>query len=398
MDTARRNIAILATGQALGLAANSTVFTIGSLAALQLAENKAHATLPMTCWVLGNAVAALPVSWTMKRLGRPAGFALGAFIGILGVTLGVVALYVGSLLYLGAGMLLFGIYAAGAQHYRYAAAESAAEADRSQAISLVLAGGVVGGLVGPEVSKWTVDLFSVRFVGGYVAAIVYLALAGLIAWGLRVPPPPDDERRQPGRPLSVVMAQPAFVVAVAGSAIGYGVMNVLMMATPLVMSGCGHSFGSTAFVMQWHIVGMFAPSFVTGGLIRRFGAPPVMLAGVVGQSACIAVALAGVDVAHFWFALVLLGVGWNFLYVGGTALLTEAYAPAERAKSQAVNELIIAATLTLSSSTSGWLVARNGWPGPNYAAVPLVLAAGLAIAWLMARRRRVAAAGSELPA
>jgi MFS family permease len=387
MATERRNILVLAACQALGLAANATVFTIGGLAGAQLAVDKARATLPMTCYVFGNAVATVPVSLAMKRLGRPAGFSIGAILGLIGIALSIVALRVGSLACLGLGMFFFGLYGAGAQHYRYAAAEWTSYEHRSRAIALVLGGGVAGALLGPEISKWTIDLFATRFVGGYAVAMIDLVLAALAVWMLNVPAPAADPQMRSGRPLAAIAAQPSFVVAVLGSAFGHGAMNVLMMATPLAMSGCGHPFGATAFVIQWHLVAMFAPSFVTGSLVARVGALPVMLVGVVLQAACVAVALSGVELAQFWLALVLLGVGWNLLYVGGTTLLTGSYRPEERAVCQGVNELAIAGTLMVASSASGWLVARHGWLGPNLAALPLVAVTGVAVVGLMAHRR-----------
>jgi MFS family permease len=386
MSAERRNLFVLASCQALTLASNSTVFTVSVLAGRELAGDKSLSTLPMTTSVIGTALATLPMSLLMRRIGRRAGFTVGALTGAAGVALALAALYAHSFPLLCVGMWLFGVHGAAAQYYRFAAADATSTEGRSSAISLVLAGGVVGGLVGPEVSKWSVGLLDVRFAGAYAFVLLYLAMIAGVMAALRLPPVGEDHANGTGRPLSVVAAQPAFIVAALGAAIGWGVMNLLMIATPLAMSCC-HSYDSAAFVIQWHIVAMFAPSFFTGNLVKRAGALTVMFAGVVMQLVCVAIALSGTDVAHFWVALVLLGVGWNFLFVGSTTLLTETYAPTERAKSQGLNELLVSTTLIFSSATSGWLVARDGWAGPNHVAAPLVLVAGVAILWLMARKR-----------
>lgn len=391
MDPQRRNLFVLAGCQALTLAANSTAFAVSVLAGQALAEDKSLATLPMTTSVIGTALATVPISLLMRRIGRRAGFAVGSLTGAAGIVLACAALYLHSFSLLCLGMMLFGVHGAAAQYYRFAAAETASIEGRGSAISLVLAGGVVGGLIGPEVSKWTVDLLDVRFAGAYAGVAAYLVLIAVVAARLRMPPVAEESAgAAPARPLAVVAAQPAFIVAALGAAIGWGVMNLLMIATPLAMSCC-HSYDASAFVIQWHVVAMFAPSFFTGTLVKRAGSLTVMFAGVVLQLVCVAIALSGTGVAHFWVALVLLGVGWNFLFVGSTTLLTETYAPAERAKSQGLNELLVSTTLIFSSATSGWLVARDGWAGPNHVAAPLVLVAGVAILWLMARRRMQAA-------
>jgi MFS family permease len=385
----RRNLILLAICQALTLCATSTAFVVGGLAGLALAADRSLATLPVTAMIVGSAVSTLPVSLYMRRVGRRAGFALGASAGLAGVAVALAALHLGSFALLCLGALLFGVQMASAQYYRFAAADAAPAAERGSAISLVLGGGVLGALVGPEVLKRTVGMLPVPYAGAYASVAGYLALIALLVAKLRLPSPPEDERTGPRRPVVALFAQPPFIVAVLGAVLGYGVMNLLMVATPIAMSACGHGLGDAAFVIQWHMVAMFAPSFVTGGFIQRTGAPGVMLAGTALQAACVAIALAGVDRAHFWAALFLLGLGWNFLYVGASTLLTETCTPPERAKGQGVNELLVSAAMVLTSASSGWLVARSGWAGPNYLAAPLVAITGAAILWLMARRRPV---------
>ncbi|MBI2318713.1 MAG: MFS transporter [Betaproteobacteria bacterium] len=250
----------------------------------------------------------------------------------------------------------------------------------------MLAGGLVGGLIGPETSKLTVDLLATRYLGAYLSLIGFLLVAlALVQW-LKIPPPPEEERSAGGRALALIAAQPAFFVAVLSAAFAYGVMNLLMTATPLAMGICGHPYAAAAFVIQWHIVAMFAPSFVTGSLIKRFGVLNVMLAGAALLFVCVGIALSGIAVAHFWFALVALGVGWNFLYIGGTTLLTETYAPAEKAKAQGANDLAIFLVMAVSSSVSGVLLHRNGWEILNYLALPFAAAVAVALLWLSARR------------
>jgi MFS family permease len=251
----------------------------------------------------------------------------------------------------------------------------------------VLAGGLVGGLIGPELSKLTVDLFAAKYLGTYLSLLGYFALVALILALLRIPTPTQAEQAGGGRRLGEIMAQPAFIVAVTGAALGFGVMNFLMVATPIAMGTHGHHYGDAAFVIQWHVIAMFAPSFFTGGLMKRFGVLRVMFAGVIALCVCVAVALVDVTVMHFWWALVLLGIGWNFLYIGGTTLLTETYRPAERAKTQGVNDFIVFTTQAITSLASGWMLERGGWSMVNYLALPLVAVMGAAIVWLMLRRR-----------
>ena len=204
-----------------------------------------------------------------------------------------------------------------------------------------------------------------------------------------IPPLTAAERKESGRPLSAIARQPAFIVAVLSATVGFGVMNLLMTASPLAMTACQHPFSEAAFVIQWHVIGMFAPSFITGTLIRRYGVINVMLAGVVLNLGCVGVALSGVEVLHFWFALLLLGVGWNFMFIGGTTLLTECHTPAERAKAQGANELLIFITMAASSLSSGLLFTLHGWNLMNQLAVPFLLVAGASMLWLAARRKRL---------
>jgi MFS family permease len=388
----KKNVALLAACQALLLTNNSTLIALNGLAGYALAPHKGLATAPVTGWVIGAAVTTFFASLLMKRIGRRAGFTLGAAVGILGALVCAAALAAGSFWLFCAGTTVFGVYNAFGQYYRFAAADAAVAGFKARAISYVLAGGLVGGIIGPTLSRFTVNLAPTQYLGAYLALIGFLVLAIVLLRFLEIPPPTGSEAKSTGRPLAVIAAQPAFVVAVLCGAFSYGVMNLLMTATPLAMGVCGHPYSAAAMVISSHVVGMFAPSFVTGSLIKRFGVLAVMLAGVAVNLVCIAIALAGIEVANFWWSLVLLGVGWNFLYIGATALLTETYHSAEKAKAQGANELCILLTMATSSFSSGMILEANGWQMLNYAAIPFVVAMGIGILWLTAKRRGAVAA------
>ena len=387
-----RNTGLLAACQALLFTNNSTLIAINGLAGLSLAPYAGLATLPVTCWVLGGAIATMPASFHMKRVGRQRGLTLGTLWGIAGALLCAAAIWTQSFWLLCFGALVWGAYNAYGQYYRFAAADIATPDTRANAISLVLAGGLVGGILGPTSSRFTIDLVQPKFMGAYLALVLFaLATIALLRF-IRIPTPTPAERAESGRPLREIAAQPKFIVAVLSGAVSYGVMNFLMTSTPIAMQVCGHPFGDAAFVISSHVVAMFAPSFFTGRLIRRFGVLPVMMAGAALNLVCIGVALAGLAVANFWWALVLLGVGWNFLYIGGTTLLTETYRPEERAKAQGANDQTIFIMMAISSFSSGMTVTTAGWSRVNLMALPLVAVATGAILWfaLRARARKAA--------
>lgn len=387
MNRDKRNVGALAACQGLLLTNNSVLITVNALAGYALAPDKGLATLPLTTYFLGAALTTLPMSFLMKRLGRRAGFFIGACCAILGSLLCGWGVYTENFWLLCAGTAVLGIYFAAGQYYRFAAADAVQPDFRSRAISLVLAGGILGGFLGPETSKLTRDLFGGQvFLGPFLSLIVFAVLAMLVLRWLDLPALSETERTAQGRPLVVIARQPAFIVAVLSAMIGYGVMNLLMAATPLAMAACEHPFSDAAFVIQWHLVGMFAPSFFTGGLIQRFGLMKVMLTGVALNLVCVAIALGGIAVANFWLSLLLLGVGWNFMFIGATALLTECYEPSERAKVQGVNDAAIFITLVVTSLSSGALFTYQGWQTMNILAVPFLLFAGVAMIWLALRR------------
>lgn len=394
MTSTKRNVALLAACQALLFTNNSTLIAINGLAGLALAPYAALATLPVTCWVLGGAIGTMPASLHMKRVGRQRGLTTGTLWGIVGAFLCAAAIWAQSFWMLCFGTLVFGVYNAYGQYYRFAAADVASGDFKATAISLVLAGGLVGGVLGPTSSRWTIDLLGPKFMAAYLVLIGFAVITMWLLRLIRIPTPSAAERSASGRPLRAIAAQPKFIVAVLGGAIGYGVMNFLMVSTPIAMQACGHPYGDAAFVISSHVIGMFAPSFVTGPLIRRVGVLPVMFAGALFNFAAIAIALSGISVAQFWWSLVLLGVGWNFLYLGGTTLLTETYRPEERAKAQGTNEQAIFIMMAISSLTSGMTVTSAGWERVNLFALPLVATVAIAIVWFALRERSQKAAAA----
>jgi MFS family permease len=381
------NVGLLAACQAMLFTNNATLIAINGLAGLALAPNASLATLPVTCWVIGGAIATMPASQYMKRVGRRSGLMRGASIGVLGALICAAAVWQASFWLLCFGAVVFGTFNAFGQYYRFVAAEVAAPDFRATAVSLVLAGGLVGGILGPTTSRLTVDLVGPKFTGAYLALIVFVLVTIAILSRIRIPDLSAAEQAATGRPFSKIAAQPKYIVAVTAGAISYGVMNFLMTSTPIAMGVCGHPYGDAAFVISSHVVAMFAPSFVTGGLIRRLGAIPVMLAGAALNIASIAIALSGVAVTNFWWSLVLLGVGWNFLYIGATTLLTKTYRPEERAKAQGANETAIFAMMTVSSFSSGMIVTNAGWEKVNYAAAPLIAIVIAALVFLAFKKK-----------
>ncbi len=391
MDNAKKNVALLAGCQAMLFVNNVTMFSVAALAGHYLADNKALATLTSTAYIVGAALCMLPASFFMKRFGRRAGFQVGTTMGIAGAALACLAMWQHSFWMLCFAILVLGAYNAFGQYYRFAAADTADRDFKAKAISLVMASSILGGIIGPELSKYTKDMFPIPFLGAYASLILFcLITLGLLAF-IRIPSPTEAERKEPARPLSVVMSQPKFIVAVMSSAIGYGIMSLLMTATPLAMSFCGHPYNAAAFVIQWHVIGMFAPSFFTGSLIKRFGVLNIMFCGMLLEAASVCVALSGLQVAHFWWALALLGVGWNFLYVGGTTLLTDCYRPSEKAGAQGMHDFLVFVTTATSSFSSGLLINRSGWETLNYAALPFLALIGAAIVWLALQQRRAVA-------
>jgi MFS family permease len=390
MVTSYRNIFLLACCQALLLTNASGLIAMNGIVGYALVDQKSIATLGATAYVLGSALSTMPMSLWMARVGRRRGFMAGALINIGGCALAVVALKMGSFALYCMATAVIGIYNAVGLQYRFAAAEVASAADKARAISLVLAGGIAGGFLGPAITRWGQNLFATPFLGSFMmlAAVAVVALA--VQSQVHVPKPSAAERAGGGRPLRDIIRQPVFIVAAMSGALGYGLMNMLMTATPLAMNFCGYPYAQAALVIQWHVVGMYAPGFFTGSLIKRFGLSNVILAGVLVMACGAVVSLNGNTVAHFVTALALIGLGWNFMYTGGTTLLTESYTPAEKARTQGANDFAVFATMAVSSFGSGALVSGPGWEIMNFVALPfLVLMAGVVV-WFAWQRTRVA--------
>lgn len=382
---------LLSVCQALLLMNNVVFISLNGLAGYMLADNKALATLPVTGYLVGGALWAIPASRVMKRRGRRAGFTLGSVMGMIGAAICALAIALNSFELLCVGTLVTGAYNAFGIQYRFAAADAATPEFRPKAIALVLAGGIVGGVLGPESAKLTMDLLAVPFVGSYLSLIA-LALGSLaILRFLDIPNETPAPTAALPRNLRVLLRQPELIAAILAASLSYGVMNLLMTATPLAMGHEQHAFASVAFVIEWHVIGMFAPGFFTGSLIARYGTLRVMFVGVAFLLLCVAIALGGHEVMHFWWSLTLLGIGWNFVFVGATALLTQCYLPAEKALVQGANDACVFTTIALSSFASGLLLHANGWTILNWISlVPIaVLLATLAwMAWM--RRARLA--------
>jgi MFS family permease len=385
--TTRRIVLLLAVCQALQMSGATIVATTASIVGSTLAPEPALSTLPIAVQMTGTMSATIPAALLMARIGRRPGFWLGAALGASGATIAAAALFRSNFALFCLGTFLLGAYNGTAQQYRFAASEIADEAFRSKAISLVLAGGVVSATFGPEAAKWTSQLFApVLFAGCYATIVVLCAAAATLLCFVRLPKPLPPAIRRQGRPLGEIARQPTFIAAALAAMVGYGVMSLVMTATPIAMLGCGHAFGDAAFVIQWHALGMFAPSFATGSLIVRFGVSRILLVGAALLLACCAINLEGLAVANFWAANLLLGVGWNFLFVGATSLLTRTYMPEEKGKVQALNDFLVFGTVAVSSFASGALLSGVGWDVVQIAMLPLVATAAGAVLWW---RRRV---------
>jgi MFS family permease len=388
-------VMLLAACQAPLLTNNAILFGLNAIVGDRLTDIKWLSTLPLTTYVIGTAAMTIPAALWMKRVGRRLGFMSGAVLGFFGSGLCALALARSDFWLLCAGSVLVGSYNAFGQQYRFAAAEAVPASGRSQAISKVLAGGLVGAFAGPESGKLTKDAFDVMFLGPYLVMSA-LALAAIALQAVvRFAPPVAESgaaAAEPARPLGEVLRQPKAVVAILSAVVGYGVMNFLMTSTPLAMIHHHHHYDDTAFVIEWHIVAMFAPSFFTGWLIKRVGLLTVLIAGAGLLLGCVAVAAWDVTLFNFWTANFLHGVGWNFLYIGGTTLLTEAYRPSERAKVQGVNDFIIFGTMAATSLSSGALLHHVGWQAMTVGMLPFVVLALAALLWFAAAGRRAAAA------
>lgn len=382
----RGNIWRLAIAQALA-GANSVVFyATGGIVGNTFAPTPLLATLPISIFVVGMAVCILPAGAIARRYGRQAAFMAGAGAGVLTGLLATAAVLLGGFWLFCLAAFLGGGYAAVVLSFRFAAADGVAPSRRARALSLVMAGGVAAGVVGPQLVTWTMDLWPPHlFAATFLAQSAVAVLAALILLGVRLPKPTAAEIAG-GRPLAVIARQPRFVVAVICGVVSYTLMNFLMTAAPLAMHLCGHPQESANLGLQWHVIAMYAPSFFTGNLIARFGAMRMAAAGLLLTGLAAAVGLAGVDVMHFWWALILLGVGWNFGFLGASAMVLECHRSEEKTRVQSLNDFIVFGLMALGSFTSGGVLSAYGWSTVLWVSfVPLALA-GLALAVVMNRR------------
>ena len=378
-----KNLWLLAAAQGLFLTNNVVFIAINGLVGLSLAPLGWMATLPVMGYVVGGALSTPLVARTQSAFGRKISFQIGLLVALGSALLCAYAAFDQNFWLLVAATVIAGYYSANGQLYRFAAAELSAVDYREKAVSLVLAGGLVGAVLGPNLASRTRTWFEVPFAGAYLALAVVALLGVVVISFMRFPPlPPRLSKADSGRPLSVIMRQPVFIVATAAAALGYGVMNLLMAATPLAMQVCGFPFDDAALVLEWHVIGMFAPGFFTGHLIKRFGVLTIMGVGVVLNIACIAIALSGVNLHQFLIALFLLGVGWNFLFTGSTTLSLQSYRPEEKDRAQAAINFCVFATMAVTSFASGALVTTQGWQWLNLGSLIPVALTGGALLWL----------------
>ncbi|MFN4005550.1 MAG: MFS transporter [Hylemonella sp.] len=388
-----RSLLLLAICQGLFFTNNVVFIAINGLVGLSLAPWGWMATLPVMGYVVGGALSTPLVARAQARYGRQHSFQIGLAVALVSALLCAYAAWSGQFMLLVASTLIAGYYSANGQLYRFAAAELVDAGWREKAVSLVLAGGLIGAIAGPNLAKSTRTLLPVPYMGAYLA-LAAVALLGMVLMAfIRFPAAPAASRHAAtGRSVLQLLRQPLFAVATLGAALGYGVMNLLMAATPLAMQVCGYPFDDAALVLEWHVIGMFAPGFFTGHLIKRFGPLPVMGAGVLLNLLCIAIALSGVALQQFLVALFLLGVGWNFLFTGSTTLALQAYRPEEKDRAQAVINFSVFAVMALTSFASGALVTTQGWQLLNWGSLVPVGLTGAALLWLALRRRAASVA------
>lgn len=391
-DPTRRNVLVLAACQAMGTTGNSMLAVVAALVGYSLVDDKSLATVPIAAQWTATMVTTIPASQLMRRIGRRAGLSVGALGFIIGGILGFYAVVAGSFALFVVSSVFAGIGVSFMQYYRFAAVDAVPEGFRSKAISLVLAGGVAAAVLGGEVAKLSFDWFlPYVYAGCYVALAILGLLTVITLQALRIPKLSADQLRSSGRPLVVIARQPAFIVAVLAASISFAAMVLVMTATPLAMGASGFAFTDSATVVQWHILAMYAPSFFTGSLITRFGVLQIMLVGTLLMFAALLIDIVGVSFAHYWTGLFLIGLGWNFMFVGGSTLLTSTYTAQERAKVQAANDFAVFSLTALAAFGSGALLTAFGWVGVNAGVAPPMVIALAAVIWLMHVRGRAPA-------
>ncbi|WP_099826534.1 MFS transporter [Oceaniglobus indicus] len=395
---AKRNVWILVAAQAFLGAQMPMIFTIGGLAGQSLASNLCFATLPISMIVLGNMLCATPMSALMQKYGRRAGFWAGCLGGSAGAAIGAWGLVVASFPIFLLGSFVTGIYMSAQGFYRFAASDTASDSFRPKAISYVMAGGLVSAVIGPQLVKVTADAMVVPFLGSYIAVIAINTIGSLLFLGLDIPRPPVAKQGESlGRTRLEMLKTPRVAVAIICGMVSYALMNLVMTSTPLAVVGCGFTRNDAADVVSLHVLAMFVPSFFTGHLIARFGVERILALGLVILAAAGVVGLSGVQLGHFYVALILIGIGWNFGFIGATSMLAGAHSPAERGRVQGMNDMIVFGCVTLASLASGGLMncsggtPEAGWNAVNYAMIPFLVLAGGSLIWLMLLPKQQAA-------
>ncbi|WP_299353384.1 MFS transporter [uncultured Shimia sp.] len=390
--SAKRTVFILVLAQAFLGAQMPMIFTIGGLAGQSLASNVCFATLPISLIVVGSMLSATPLSAIMQKYGRRVGFFVGAAGGAIGGAIGAYGLYLNNFYIFLLGSLITGIYMSAQGFYRFAAADTASDEFRPKAISYVMAGGLASAIIGPQLVKVTSDAMVIPFLGTYLGVIVINVVGAALFLFIKIPKPEAPSVDSPkGRSRWELLTTPRIAVAVICAMVSYALMNLVMTSTPLAVVGCGFEQNSAADVVSAHVLAMFIPSFFTGHLIARFGVEKIMALGLLILAAAGAVALQGVELENFFIALILLGVGWNFGFIGATTMLAGAHEPSERGRMQGLNDLIVFGGVTVASLASGGLMncsggdAVTGWTSVNLAMAPFLMLAGGALIWLMLR-------------
>ena len=379
------SILLLSICFALSASTSSLSVSASSLVGFKIANNKALATLPLTFHLIGTMLAGIPASLLMKRIGRRYGFLIGTGIGIFGAASASLAIIYSSFTLFCLSIFCLGVLNGFAQLYRFTAVEVSNIEFRTKAVSYVMLGGIAAGFIGPAIAAEGKNYFeNAQFAGSYMFVILLYFIIVMILMRIRLPQPSVVEQTGDTRPLILILRQPKFIVSVLSAMIGYGVMAMIMTATPLAMTkGYAYPFSDAAFVIQWHALGMFAPSFITGSLIKRFGSVQIIFTGILLNFICIAINISGTELINYWSALVLLGVGWNFMFVAGTTMVTETYQPAEKAMVQGINDFLVFGTAAMSSLLSGILQTSFDWETVNLSAVPLLLIVFISLFWFL---------------
>jgi predicted MFS family arabinose efflux permease len=385
---AQRNALVLAAAQALSGANNTVIASTGGILGVMLAPDKGLATLPITVMVVGMWLGTLPVGVLAKRVGRRFALQVSCAFGVLSGLISSAAAFQGSFWLFLVGCFCAGLYAAGHQSYRFAACDTASATFLPKAVSWVLAGGVLAGVMGPQLVIFTKDLWPpYLFAATYLGQAVVALLAAGVLTLVRIPRPVTESPPRSGRPLAEIARMPRFIVAVACGVVSFTMMNLVMTSAPVAMVGCGHSVTDATLGIQWHVLAMYGPSFITGALIVRLGLDRVILAGLLLIALSAVIGLTGLTVAHFWTALVLLGIGWNFAFIGATTMVTQCHRPEERNKVQAFNDFLIFGSMAIGSFSSGKLLATLGWSAVNEVVLPFVVITGAMLVWLAFRER-----------